>query len=151
MICPNNIVTSEFKPYIDKDGKEYKHFYFDRKHCDKCEFREECLGKNKNGKITGRSKRLRVNKRYDAVLLDKERVQTEEFQEAKNKRFKIERRFATMVINHCLRRCRYVKLEGAEKHITLSNMASNVVRIVNLIFQPGQIVPKNKQVLGYAN
>ena len=151
VICPNNIVTTEFKPYTDKDGKEYKHFYFDRQHCDKCEFREECLGKNKHGKITGRSKRVRVGKRHDAILLDKVKVQTEEFKEAKNKRSKVERRFATLVTNHGLRRCRYVKLEGASKHITLANMACNVVRMVNLIFQPGEVMPKNKQVLGCTN
>lgn len=150
VICPNNIISTEFKPYTDKDGKEYKHFYFNRKHCDICEFGEECLRKNKNGKIMERTKRLRVGKRHDAILRDKERVLTEEFKEAKNKRSKVERRFATMVANHGLRRCRYVQLEGAKKHITLSNMASNVVRMVHLVFQPRKVMPKNKHILRYA-
>ena len=151
VICPNNIATTEFKPYTDKDGKEYKHFKFARKHCDVCELNKECLRRNKDGKFLVRSKVLRVGKRYDAVLRDKKRVQTEEFKEAKNKRFKVERRFATMVTNHGLRLCRYTRLEGAKKHIILTNIVTNVVRMVNLIFLPKESVPKNKFKIKYAN
>ena len=46
---------------------------------------------------------------------------------------KIERRFATMVLNHGIRRCRYLRISRAKIHITLANMASNIVRMLNLL------------------
>lgn len=49
---------------------------------------------------------------------------------------KVERRFATLVRNHGLRRCRYLKLNGAKTHITLANMACNIIRMVNLLCPP---------------
>ncbi|MDD2482381.1 MAG: transposase, partial [Lutispora sp.] len=52
------------------------------------------------------------------------------------KRSKVERRFATLVRNHGLRRCRYLKLKGAKTHITLANMACNIIRMVNLLCPP---------------
>jgi transposase len=59
-----------------------------------------------------------------------------------DKRFKVERRFATMVRNHGLRRYRYLRLKGAKIHITLANMACNIVRMVNLIYPPGIALSK---------
>jgi len=77
-----------------------------------------------------------VASRYDAVLRDRERVKTEAFQKAYNNRSKVERRFATMVRTHGLRRCRSVRLPRAKIHIILANMACNVVRLVNLLEKP---------------
>jgi hypothetical protein len=42
------------------------------------------------------------------------RNESQEFEETSNKRFKVERRFATMVRKHSLRRCRYLRLKGAK-------------------------------------
>jgi len=49
--------------------------------------------------------------RYDAILKDKERNETKEFKKAINNRYIVERRFATLVNNHGLRRCRYIRLQ----------------------------------------
>jgi len=81
---------------------------------------------DKKGKCLGKGRRLEVPLRYDAVLRDRKRVETKEFEEASNKRFKIERRFATMIRNHGLRRYRYVRLGQAKIHITLANMVCNI-------------------------
>ena len=72
---------------------------------------------------------------YDAILNDRKRVKTKEFKIAINKRSKVERRFATLVRNHGLRRCRSVRLNRAKIHITMANMACNIVRMVNLLLE----------------
>ena len=139
--CPNGIISTNFKVASQKD-KEFRVFKFDRKDCDSCKFRDKCLMKNKNGKIIRKSRNLEVPLRYDAVLNDLQRVTTKEFETAYNKRYKIERRFATMVRNHGLRRCRYYKLKGAKAHITMANIVCNIVRMVNiLLHQPDIVVP----------
>ena len=135
VICPNGIKSTEYKTTQHYD-KEYRRFKIDQLICEKCKFREQCFSKNKAGKITGKSKFLMVPSRYDAILRDLKRVKTNEFNSAYDKRYKIERRFATMVMNHGLRRCRSVRLPRAKIHIILANMACNIVRMVNLLCHP---------------
>jgi transposase len=135
--CPNGITTEEYVTHFNKTNKkEFKVFKFDRLDCSKCPLKDKCLYKDKNGKLLHKGRRLEVPLRYDAVLSDMQRNATQEFEEAYNKRFKVERRFATMVRNHGLRRCRYLRLRGAKIHIVLANMACNIVRMVNLIYPP---------------
>ena len=38
-----------------------------------------------------------------------------------------------MVRNHGLRRSRYLKMFGAKIHITLTNMAANIIRMVKIL------------------
>lgn len=139
--CPNGIRTTEYKETIS-NNKKYRRFKIDQLICEKCALRDQCLTKNKDGEIKVKSKFLLVHERYDAVLSDSKRVATEEFISAYNKRYKIERRFATMVRNHGLRRCRYIRLNRAKIHITLANMASNIVRMIKLLWKnPSTAVP----------
>lgn len=79
-----------------------------------------------------------LNSRHDAVVRDPKRIATEEFKEAFDNRYIIERRFATMVKNHGLRRNRYLRLKGAMIHITLANRACNIVRMVKLLWNSHQ-------------
>jgi transposase len=140
--CPNGITTVKYKIVDDKSKtNKQKRFEFDKKNCDKCKLRGQCLCSNKSGKIVIRSRKVNIPLRYDAVINDKKRIETAEFKEASNNRFKVERRFATMVRNHGLRRCRYLRLKGAKIHITLCNMACNIIRMVNLIYQPSITLP----------
>ncbi|HYE08729.1 MAG TPA: transposase [Patescibacteria group bacterium] len=135
--CPNGITTEEYVMSSNKaNRKEFKIFKFDKAACSKCPLKEQCLYRDKNGKLQHKGRRLDVPLKYDAVLNDMKRNETQEFEEASNKRFKVERRFATMVRNHGLRRCRYLRLKGAKIHITLANMACNIVRMVNLLYPP---------------
>ena len=115
---------------------------FDKAECSKCPLKDQCLYKSKNGKLLHKGRRLEVPLRYDAVLRDLKRNDTQEFEEASNKRFKVERRFATMVRNHGLRRCRYLRLKGAKIHIILANMVCNIVRMINLICPPSTAMPE---------
>jgi len=133
--CPNGIRTVEYKE-MNGQNKDYRVFKFDKKFCDVCSLREQCLRKDKDGKLRLRSKSLEIPTRYDAVLQDMDRVETEDFKKAYNKRYKIESRFATMVLNHGLRKCRYLRLNRAKIHITLANMVCNIIRMVNLLYQP---------------
>ena len=141
--CPNNIETSKYKISYHKKphNREVKVFEFDSKHCSECPLKEKCIYKMKNGRFTSLGKKLIVNSRYDAIINDRDRVNTEAFTEAYNKRYKVERRFATMVRNHGLRRCRYVKLAGAKKHITMANIPCNIVRMVKLLNKQNFMVP----------
>ena len=135
VICPNGVTTEKHKlKYNKANNRDIKEFQFDPKDCGRCPLRDQCIYKLKNGKFHRKGKRLEVYVRYDAILHDKKRVETEDFKIAINKRFKVERRFATMVKNHGLRRCRYNRLKGAKIHISMANMASNIVRMVRLLF-----------------
>lgn len=135
--CPNEVTTEEYVILNNKTHKkEFKRFHFDKKNCCHCPLRDQFLYINKNGKLLRRARVVDVPLRYDAVLRDMKRVESEEFEEAINKRFKVEKRFAAMVKNHGLRRYRYLRLKGARVHITLANMVCNIVRMVNLIYPP---------------
>jgi len=144
VMCPNGIATEEYVLSRNKtNDTDFKVFKFDKTICQQCPLREQCLYKDKNGKVASKGRRLDVPLRYDAVLKDMKRVETKEFEEASNKRFKVERRFATMVRNHGLRRCRYVRLGRAKIHITLANMACNIVRMVNILYPPSFAVSQS--------
>ena len=135
--CPNNVTTDKCK--ISDQSEKTKGlllFSFLRKDCDHCPLREQCLPTDKNGKQRLRFRRVSVPLRYDALLFDLNRNKTPEFKEAYAKRFKVERRFGTMVGNHGLRRSRYVGLARTSIHIIMANMACNVVRMVNLLWEP---------------
>ncbi|ABR47693.1 transposase, IS4 family protein [Alkaliphilus metalliredigens QYMF] len=135
--CPKGVTTENFRVKHHKGhNKKFKEFQFNKESCDKCPLRDQCLYKLKNGRVQSRGRKLDVPLRYDAILHDMKRVKTEEFEKASSNRFKVERRFATMVRNHGLRRCRYVKLGGAKIHITMANIACNIIRMVNIIYPP---------------
>lgn len=127
--CPNGVTNTKF--FNDKDNA-FRTFTFNKKSCTQCPLREQCLYYNDLKKNRGRV--IKLSTRYDAVMKVMHRISKEEFKIARDKRYKIERRFATMVRNHGLRRCRFLRIRGAKIHITLANMASNIVRMVNLLW-----------------
>jgi len=57
-------------------------------------------------------------------------------------RFKIERRFGTMVNHRGLRRSRYTGLASSSAHIIMANFASNIVRMVNILCRPVPVAAK---------
>ena len=141
--CPSGVITEDYHNIFlgKEDKKEFKQFKFDTNKCNRCLLRDQCLYKNKAGKVPYKARTVDIPIRYDAMLTDMVRVKTEAFEKASNNRYKVERRFATMVRNHGLRRCRYLGLSGAKIHITMANMACNVVRMVNLLLQPSIAMP----------
>lgn len=130
--CPNGCITATAK--ISKDGQVIN-YKFSEEDCLNCPLKSQCITE-KDVNRYGKCRRVIVNRRYDAVLTDMKRIETKEFKAAIDKRYKVERRFATLVRNHGLRRCRYLKLSGAKIHITLANMACNIVRMVNILYHP---------------
>ena len=131
--CKNNVTSTKYEDKEDKKGNVFRVFKFDRTACDNCIQREKCLQRNKKGRIYNRFKTIKVSIRYDAVVNDQKRNAQKSFVTAQNKRYKVERRFATLVRNHGLRRSRFLRLEQTTKHVTMSNLACNVVRMINII------------------
>lgn len=129
LICPNGVVVDGFKLNSNALNRVYK---VSSEYCRQCPKRNECLGK-KEKVYLGTSKSFVAKARFDAILKDQERVKTEAFQEAKKRRFKIERRFAAGVTNHMMRRTRFIGLEATTKHVALSNIAVNLIRVINLL------------------
>ena len=112
-------------------------FKFAKDNCCNCPLKSNCFTES-DIKRGIKSRRLTVSTRHDSILRDLNRNETKEFNIAHNKRYKVERRFATLVRNHGLRRCRYLRLKGAKTHITLANIACNIIRMVTLIFNNHQ-------------
>lgn len=126
--CPNGCITKDV--YKSTGKRDEFVFRFSQEQCGNCPLFEQCIGS------TGKKVRtVRVAERYDAITRDLHRNQTQEFKDAANKRYIIERRFATLVRNHGLRRCRYLRQKGASIHITLANIACNIIRMVKLLSQ----------------
>lgn len=129
--CPNGCVSN----YYSKGNGKRKEISlkFNIEDCKRCPLREQCLT-DKDLKSKNPRKSILISSRYDAVLRDLKRNETEEFTLVINKRSIVERRFATMVRNHGLRRSRYLRIWGARIHITLANIASNIIRMVKILY-----------------
>jgi transposase len=124
--CPNGCVSQDVHKSNGKNDEFV--FKFSKDQCSNCPLFEQCVGSSRK-----KARVVRVSGRYDAVTRDLHRNQTQEYKEAANKRYIVERRFATLVRNHGLRRCRYLRQKGARIHITLANIACNIVRMVKLL------------------
>jgi hypothetical protein len=139
--CPNGVVTRNFVVRVnEKANTQDLIFKFDRNACMTCPLREKCIGKNKEGYFKG-SRIVEIDMRYRTILKAKERAITDEFNEAMNRRYIIERRFATMVRNHGLRRSRYIGMLSTRKHIIMANLACNIKRMVAILMPPDIVVP----------
>lgn len=131
--CPMGKTTSDFRSsYSKANRKHYKVFIFKQQDCINCPLKDQCLHLDNRGKQV-KKRALDVPLRYDAVLRDREHNKTEAFQLALRKLCKVERRFATLVKNHGLRMCRYLRNRGAHIHMALANTACNIVRMLRLI------------------
>jgi len=101
--CPNGITTENNRIKNNKtNNRDFKEFKFDKKSCDSCTLRDKCLYRNKDGKVLNKARLLDVPLRYDAIQKDSKRVETAEFKKANNNRFKVERRFAILIILHAM-------------------------------------------------
>jgi transposase len=135
--CPNRKKSIEIRKYKPSgDAVSMLRFFFDKLDCEKCKFKQFCIQRNKAGKYKSTKRILITVTRIDAVQRDKKRNKLPAFSEALRKRWKVERRFAFEVRKFGLRRSRYLRMSGAKIHITLSNTACNILRAINLIFDP---------------
>jgi len=141
--CPYGVTTKDFtKTNVTEKTPARILFKFDKKYCTECPLRDSCIRKDKTGKHNLRFKIVEVPIRYDAVLHDLKRVETKDFDVAYRKRFKVERRFGTMVNHRGLRRNRYTGLDSSSVHIIMANFASNIVRMVNILCRPVPVAVK---------
>ena len=127
--CPNGCITTNLRIRETKNGSNEIIVKYSESQCQECLLREQCIA-NKKTKV----RTLNLSTRYDAVTRDIHRNKTEEFKKAADKRYIVERRFATLVRNNNLRRSRFLMLKGARTHINLANTACNIVRMVNLLW-----------------
>lgn len=127
--CPNGCLTTNLRIRETKKGSNEIIVKFSEDQCQHCPLREQCLETQK-----AKMRTLKLSTRYDAVTKDIHRNNTEEFKKASDKRYIVERRFATLVRNNSLRRCRFLMLNGTRIHINLANTACNIVRMVNLLW-----------------
>jgi len=126
--CPNG-QTSRNKYFSKREnGPNKTVFKFTKEQCQNCPLKQDCLRSNEKTYF----RKVEIPVSYDVFKKDRIRNVTLEFQQAYNKRYKVERRFATLVRNHSARRSRYLRIEGAKIHIFLANIACNIIRMVNL-------------------
>ena len=141
--CPYGVTTRDFtKTKASEKNPARILFKFGKKYCAECPLRDGCIRKDKTGKHNLSFKRVEFPIRYDAVLHDLKRVKTKDFDVAYRKRFKVERRFGTMVNHRGLRRSRYTGLASSSVHIIMANFASNIVRMVNILCRPALVAAK---------
>lgn len=77
--CPNGITTEDYVMSRNKTNKkDFKVFKFDKTVCSKCPLKDQCLYRDKNGKLLHKGRRLEVPVRYDAVLNGMKRNGTQE-------------------------------------------------------------------------
>lgn len=133
MTCPAGHVTHDRIEVNSHNTNDTDwQFKFNIKTCTQCPLKYDCLRIKENGKPKS-SKIFSIPTCYKLIEADRRHNQTAHFKEAYNKRYRIERRFATMVKNHMLRRSRFLRVEGATKHNMLANMACNLVRLTNIL------------------
>lgn len=141
-VCPNGCRTEEI---TNLKGNKKISIKFAVKDCSNCPLRSKCLSENDLNR--GKKRRtLIAPARYDAVIDAMKRNQSEEFKEAIDKRYIVERRFATLVRNHGLRVSRYLRLKGASIHIKMANIACNIIRMVKILTANGllgEVMPQN--------
>ena len=110
-------------------------FKFSKDKCKKCPLNDLCVRRKKGVKSPG-ARSVRVDPRYATAIKAKRHIETKACQTALNRRSIVERRFATLVRNHGLRRSRFLGMTGASKHIMLANTACNIVRLLKILQQP---------------
>lgn len=126
--CPNGHVSKNHYLSKRKKGPDITLFKFTKEQCQNCPLKKDCLRKDEKARF----RKVEIPFSYNVFLQDRKHNKTFEFQQAYNKRYKVERRFATLVRNHCMRRSRYLRISGAKIHIFMANIACNIIRMVNL-------------------
>ncbi|MGI5986244.1 MAG: transposase, partial [Oscillospiraceae bacterium] len=75
----------------------------------------------------------RLKKKDGNKELWQEMVRTEEYQQGRRERYKIERKFGEAKMRHGLGRCRYIGMEKYEVQAYLTAIVLNLKRMVKLI------------------
>jgi transposase len=129
LMCPaGHISTSCYRVVLSNSrlNKPGYAFQFKASLCNVCPLKAKCVRNNE-----GR----RIHAYYEPYFrLARERLATEEGQQAYRNRYKIEQKIADLTRYCGLRRCRYRGLARAHIHTLLSTMVCNIKRMVTLLW-----------------
>ena len=113
--------NSEGRPYL------YYTYTFDKRGCQNCPHRRECMGKASGGRI------LHVSENTPKYYEESQRQKTEAFREKYRKRAAIEWKNAEMKRFHGLARAKGWGMRSMEYQVKFTAIAVNLKRIANLI------------------
>lgn len=103
-------------------------FQFKPEQCNKCDLKDKCHRSDR-----GRSVHITYHESFYHEM--KDRMASEEGQEAYRQRYKVEHKIADLVRYCGMRRCRYRGLARAKIHTLLSSITSNVKRMARLLWK----------------
>ena len=137
LTCPAGIVAPRAaQAFIlnDQVSRKGTIFQFRPQQCNACHLKDKCHRSNR-GRVVYIS--------YYEPLIQKmrERIASEEGQQAYRNRYKIEHKIADLTRRCGMRRCRYRGLAKAKIHTLLSVITSNVKRMTRLLWKPVETPP----------
>jgi IS5 family transposase len=132
--CPGGCVAPHSARSVfhsEEQKKRGRVFQFSRKQCDACHLKEKCH----RGHLKTRGRAVYISYSHHLFQQMKARIESEEGQEAYRQRYKIEHKIADLARWCGMRRCRYRGLTRAGIHTLLAAIASNVKRMVKLLWE----------------
>ena len=130
LMCPAGHISTNCYQEVLYNYQLYKPGYafrFKPSLCNVCALKAKCV-KNKQGR------RVYISYYEPYFRLARERLATEEGQQAYRNRYKIEQKVADLTRYCGLRRCRYRGLARAHIHTLLATMVCNIKRMVTLLW-----------------
>jgi transposase len=135
LTCPAGCIAPHRKievVYTESQRRKGIIFQFSHRQCSNCELKASCFPVD--SKTHGRGVNISV---YEPLFKDmRERMQSEDGQEAYRNRYRIEHKVADLARWCGMRRCRYRGLARAKIHTLLSAITSNIKRMVRLLCRP---------------
>jgi IS5 family transposase len=131
LMCPAGHISTNCYQEVLYNYQLYKPGYafrFKPSLCNVCTLKAKCV-KNKQGR------RVYISYYEPYFRLARERLATEEGQQAYRNRYKIEQKVADLTRYCGLRRCRYRGLTRAHIHTLLATMVCNIKRMVTLLWE----------------
>ena len=127
LMCPAGHISTNCYSEILYNNKSGYAFQFKASLCNTCPLKTKCV-KNKEGR------RIYISFYEPYFRLARERLATEEGQQAYRNRYKIEQKVADLTRYCGLRRCRYHGLSRAHIHTLLATTVCNIKRMVKLLW-----------------
>ncbi len=124
--CPEGKKSKQWKPALNRHGREVVAAIFDKKECAACPSRPLCT----RSKNTGREPTLRPQPLHKALRKARTRQKTREFWEGYHARAGVEGTISQGVRECGLRRSRYVGMAKTHLQHVITAVAMNVVRLL---------------------
>jgi len=143
--CPGGCVAPHSARSVfhsEEQQKRGRVFQFNRKQCDACHLKEKCH----RGHLKTRGRAVYISYSHHLFQQMKARIESEEGKEAYRQRYKIEHKIADLARWCNMRRSRYRGLTRAAIHTLLAAIASNVKRMVKLLWEIPEPPPLEQAV-----